>query len=84
MDIEIGIAALVTAKNILGSEAAVASAVGVKQPSVNYILRRGKKVPAEWCIAIERATDGRITRSQLRPDLFPPDCPQCSLRPTRV
>lgn len=68
-----GIEALRQAKSILGSEAAVAAAVGVKQPSVNHILNNGKKVPAEWCIPIERATDGKITRHALRPDLYPDD-----------
>lgn len=79
---ETGIAALRRAKDILGSEMALASAVGVKQPSVNYILNSGKKVPAEWCIPLERATaqkaeeDGTgeiVTRHQLRPDLYPHD-----------
>lgn len=68
-----GIEALKQAKGILGSEAAVAAAVGVKQPSVNHILNNGKKVPAEWCIPLERATDGKITRHDLRPDLYPLD-----------
>lgn len=75
-----GIDALRRAKEILGSEAAVADAVGVKQPSVNYILNSGKKVPAEWCIPVEVATAKKaeetgagesITRHQLRPDLYP-------------
>ena len=65
------IEALRAAKDILGSERAVASVVGVKQPSVNYILNAGKKVPAEWCIPLEQATGGKITRHQLRPDLYP-------------
>lgn len=32
-------------------------------------------VPAERCIAIERATNGAVTRYELRPDVFgdPPD-----------
>lgn len=66
-----GIEALRRAKDLLGSEAAVADAVGVKQPSVNYILNDGKKVPAEWCLALERATTGKVTRHDLRPDLYP-------------
>lgn len=68
---DLGISALRRAKDILGSEYAVAEVVGVKQPSVNYILNSGKKVPAEWCLAIERATEGQVTRHELRPDLYP-------------
>ena len=66
-----GIEALKLAKDTLESEAALAAAVGVKQPSVNYMLRKGKRVPAEWCLPIEEATGGKITRHDLRPDLYP-------------
>lgn len=70
---EQGIEALRRAKDLIGSEAAMAVAVGVRQPSVNYILRNGKRVPAEWCLPVEHATGGKITRHQLRPDLYPAD-----------
>ncbi len=66
---ETGIDALRRAKEKLGSEQALADVVGVKQPSVNYMLRSGKRVPAEWCIPVEEATG--ITRHALRPDLYP-------------
>jgi DNA-binding transcriptional regulator YdaS (Cro superfamily) len=66
-----GIAALKRAKHILGSQRALADVVGVKQPSVHGILNAGKTVPAEWCLAIERATQGQVTRHDLRPDLYP-------------
>lgn len=40
----------------------------------------GVMVPAERCVAIELATDGAVTRYDLRPDVFGPspqnDCPQ--------
>jgi len=68
-----GIDALRVAKDLLGSQRALAEAVGIKQPSVHEILNYGKKVPAEWCLPIERATEGRVTRHQLRPDLYPPE-----------
>lgn len=73
---DLGIAALRRAKDILGSEAAVAVIVGVKQPTVNYTLNRAEKVPAEWCIPLDRATSDRGSRvscHQLRPDLWPED-----------
>jgi len=66
-----GIEALKAAYEMLGSQQAVAEVVGVKQPSVHKMLTEGKKVPGEWCLPIERATEGKITRYQLRPDLYP-------------
>ena len=55
----------------LRSQVAVARAVGVSPQAVSEILRRGKRVPAEWCLAIETATAGAVTRHDLRPDLYP-------------
>ena len=55
----------------LKSQVAVARAVGVSPQAVSEILRRGKRVPAEWCLAIETATAGAVTRHDLRPDLYP-------------
>lgn len=53
------------------TQGAAAKAVGVTPQAVSEIVRLGKKVPAEWCLPIERATDGAVTRHQLRPDLYP-------------
>lgn len=33
---------------------------------------RGKRASPELAIAIERATKGAVTRSELRPDIWPP------------
>lgn len=66
-----GHAALKIARDILGSETAIAAAIGKRQQSVNGVFRRGKPAPAEWCIPLEEATGGKITRHQLRPDLYP-------------
>ena len=67
-----GIGALRQAiRHHLKSQVAVARAVGVSPQAVSEILRRGKRVPAEWCLAIETATAGAITRHDLRPDLYP-------------
>lgn len=43
--------------------------IAVRQGHVTKWLSRGW-VPAEVCIAIERATESRVTRYQLRPDVF--------------
>jgi DNA-binding transcriptional regulator YdaS (Cro superfamily) len=67
-----GIAALRQAiRHHLKSQVAVARAVGVTPQAVSDVLRRNKRVPAEWCLALERATQGAITRHDLRPDLYP-------------
>jgi DNA-binding transcriptional regulator YdaS (Cro superfamily) len=68
-----GDSALKRAVDILGSQSALARALGepVKQAHVWYWLNDGGgKVPAEYCAAIERATEGKITRHDLRPDVF--------------
>src|SRR5471030_3006041 len=56
----------------LGSQAAAARCVGVTPQAVSEILRRGKRVPAEWCLRLEQATGGAVTAHDLRPDLYPP------------
>lgn len=70
---ETGIGALKTAIAAhLGSQAAAARCVGVTPQAVSEILRRGKRVPAEWCLRLEQATGGAVTAHDLRPDLYPP------------
>ena len=66
-----GIGALKTAITQLGSQVAVAKLVGVTPQAVSEIVRRGRRVPAEWCLAIEQATGGAVSAHALRPDLYP-------------
>lgn len=54
-----------------GSQAALAVVVGRTQQAVSEICRRGSAVPAEWVLPIENATNGEITRHELRPDIYP-------------
>jgi DNA-binding transcriptional regulator YdaS (Cro superfamily) len=63
--------ALETAVKILDGQSAFARACGgdVKQQHVHYWLKVGK-IPAEHCLAIERATKRKVTRYDLRPDVF--------------
>jgi DNA-binding transcriptional regulator YdaS (Cro superfamily) len=68
-----GLAALRRAKNILGTQSAIADLVGVTQPHVSFVLSGKSKIPADWCIPIETATDGQVKRHELRPDLYPRD-----------
>ncbi len=53
-----------------GSQRALAEKIGKKQGQIGNWIHRDKKVPAEVCAAIEQATDGRVTRYELRPDVF--------------
>lgn len=53
----------------LGSQAAMASALGVAQPTISEWLRGVRQVPAERCPQIERATGGAVRCEELRPDV---------------
>jgi DNA-binding transcriptional regulator YdaS (Cro superfamily) len=41
------------------------------QQLISYWLTSKTLIGAEWWAAIEFATDGAVTRSDLRPDVFP-------------
>ena len=52
-----------------GSQAALAAAVGLTSAmAVSQWRKRG--VPAKYCPAIERLTEGKVTVHDLRPDIF--------------
>ncbi len=63
-----GMNALKAAEKVIGSQSALARAVGVVPQVVNNWHRRGN-VPADYCPSIERATQGQVTCEQLRPDV---------------
>lgn len=56
---------------IAGGQVALARKLGLKQAHVWWWLNRAKKLPAEQAIAIEKATDGKVSRHELRPDIYP-------------
>ena len=60
--------ALKRAIGIVGSQASLASSIGVKQQHVWNWLNRGDAIPPEYCHPIEQATKGAVTRQDLRPD----------------
>jgi DNA-binding transcriptional regulator YdaS (Cro superfamily) len=67
-----GIEALGRAVEIFKTQVAFARAIGVPQSRVSEVLKgEGRGIPAEWCPKIEEATQGRVVRSELRPDLWP-------------
>jgi DNA-binding transcriptional regulator YdaS (Cro superfamily) len=69
MDTELD--ALKLAVKTLGGHSATAKAIGISQQAVTRKMRHGGRVPAEWCLPLEEATNGKITRHDLRPDLYP-------------
>ena len=56
---------------LVGSQSALARALGKQPGHVWWWLRRSGRAPAEYVIAIESATNGRVTRHELRPDIYP-------------
>ena len=56
-----------------GSQRKLAKASGLSQSYISWLLLYAESptaVGAASAIAIERATEGKVTREQLRPDLF--------------
>lgn len=63
--------ALRRAIEIVGSQAKLAEKINTAQSTVWYWLnRKNGKVPHAFCAAIAKATGNRVTKSELRPDLF--------------
>lgn len=54
-----------------GSELKTANAAGVSQPLVNVARRTGRVGP-RLAIGLDRATNGEISKHELRPDLWEP------------
>ena len=56
----------------VGSQLALAKAIGTSQQNVSYWMTRlDGVVPAQYAIPIEKATNGAVKRNELRPDLYP-------------
>jgi DNA-binding transcriptional regulator YdaS (Cro superfamily) len=56
--------------DLAGSQRALAEQVGLSQQGISYLLNDAPQVSAEIAIAIHRATDGRVSKEKLRPDIF--------------
>lgn len=65
--------ALSRAVELAGGQKPLADLVGTTQSQVWYWLSRSKRgVPGEFAAKIEDATNGQVTRHDLRPDIFGP------------
>ena len=54
------------------TQAAFAESLDVSQGTISHWLAGRVQVPLERCPAIERVTEGAVTRYDLRPDFFGP------------
>jgi len=63
------------AVKIVGSQAELGRVLGITAGAVHQWVAGLRPVPARFAIAIERATDGAVASSDLRPDIFgdPPE-----------
>lgn len=62
----------------LHTQIALAKAIEAAPSFVNQWVNGSRPVPAGYCVAIERFTEGKVTRQELRPDdywLIWPDLP---------
>lgn len=55
---------------IVGGQKALGDKIGHTQQGVGYLLHKSKKVSGEVAVAIDEATEGKISKEALRPDLF--------------
>ena len=63
--------ALEKAIKILGGQTAASEQLTIPQPTISFWLNKSKRgIPAEFCVAIEKATRGKVKKEDLRPDIF--------------
>ena len=62
--------AIQKAVDAVGSQAALAKAIGISPAVVWQWLKGRRPVAAQHCIPIETATAGAVNRYDLRPDVF--------------
>ncbi len=62
--------ALEKAINHIGNQTELARALNTSQARVWNWLHRDSTIPAEFAVPIEKATNGKVTRYDLRPDIF--------------
>lgn len=63
---------LAEAISVVGTQAELARQINCSQVFVHQMLRGLRSIPARFCLPIEQATNGAVTRYELRPDVFGP------------
>lgn len=76
--------ALNAAIDAAGGVSMLASAIGVGQSVISNWRARCTVPSASYCVAIERATGGAVTRRDLRPDDWQSIWPELATEPERV
>jgi len=44
--------------------------MGCSQQYISWLLKNADQISGDMAVAVERATEGRVSRADLRPDLF--------------
>ncbi|MCQ2989026.1 helix-turn-helix domain-containing protein [Pseudomonas tremae] len=60
-----------TVVRLAGGQAKLARLCSTSQPRIWQCINRNQRVPADLVIPFERAVEGKVTRHELRPDLYP-------------
>lgn len=55
---------------IMGGQAALGKAINYTQQGISYLRNKSTRVPGEVAVAIHAATNGEVSKADLRPDLF--------------
>lgn len=66
------------AVKIVGSQKALADKTGLSQQGISWLLKEARQISAEIAVAIDRATEGQVSKAELRPDLFTHVTPESS------
>lgn len=61
---------LARAAKICGSQKALAEQLCVSSPFLSQMTHGVRQIPPRLCLPIEQATGGKVTRYELRPDIF--------------
>lgn len=56
---------------LAGGQAELARRCSTSQPRIWQCVHRNKRIPADLVIPFERAVGGKVTRHDMRPDLYP-------------
>ena len=62
--------AIIAACKVMGSQAKLARHIGVTRQAISKWIKTGR-TPSRRVLAIEQATQGLLTRYDLRPDFYP-------------
>lgn len=65
------IVSLKKAIKMLGGQSATARVLGVKQQAVWSWINRDQKIPIKYVLIVETLLNKKVSRYELRPDIYP-------------